>query len=401
MDISREAESLVVASEVTSRTVYDRRYANLTLPGVNSGITAGIGYDLGQSSATQIKEDWAGKVDSATLKALMSCANKTGAAAREHLPSVGGVRIDWDTAMLVFEEHDVPRYLNMCSSKLPNFDRLHPDCKGALFSLVYNRGASFNNTGPRFAEMRAIKECMRTGDLAGIPVQIRAMKRIWAGRDDARGLLIRRDKEAELFERGLRASHPAEAELVKHRPAPHDATEVANVQKQLRELGYVQVGRVDGLMGARTKGAILAFRQDYDLPLVPVIDDDMRTALTGASPIEPDEHRANATLDDVKAGGSKTLEVTEKAKGWAGKIIGSSGGLGSAGVVAGITAKLGSAKALKDSVLDLGIPSEVFIYGGIVLGGLVAVAAVGLVIWFVADKIEKVRLADYRSGKNT
>ena len=48
--------------------------------------------------------------------------------------------------------------------------------------------------------------------------------------------------------------------------------ELRVVQQQLKDLGYYEVGNIDGSYGARTRAAVLAFRADNGLPLTPDID---------------------------------------------------------------------------------------------------------------------------------
>ncbi len=48
-------------------------------------------------------------------------------------------------------------------------------------------------------EMRAIRDLVPKGDLKGIAAELRAMERLWKGKDQ-RGLLKRREAEAELVE---------------------------------------------------------------------------------------------------------------------------------------------------------------------------------------------------------
>ena len=50
--------------------------------------------------------------------------------------------------------------------------------------------------------MRAIRALMASENFAGIPAQFRSMKRIWP---NVKGLQSRREREAQLFEAGLRA----------------------------------------------------------------------------------------------------------------------------------------------------------------------------------------------------
>ena len=76
----------------------------------------------------------------------------------------------------------------------------------ALVSLTFNRGASYAKSGPRYREMREIRGDLNTGSFNRVPGRIRSMKRLWVGMPDVRGLLRRRDEEAELFEKGLSAA---------------------------------------------------------------------------------------------------------------------------------------------------------------------------------------------------
>ncbi|CAN7387297.1 N-acetylmuramidase domain-containing protein [Neorhizobium sp. LjRoot104] len=63
-----------------------------------------------------------------------------------------------------------------------------------------------------------------------------------------------------------------------------DRTTVRVVQERLKELGYTEVGNPDGKMGKLTKTAILAFRNENDLPVSDIIDDGLLQALDNASP---------------------------------------------------------------------------------------------------------------------
>ena len=56
------------------------------------------------------------------------------------------------------------------------------------------------------------------------------------------------------------------------------------MQARLKALGYHEVGQVDGQIGPRTRAAILAFRDDHGLPLVPIIDVELAEALASADP---------------------------------------------------------------------------------------------------------------------
>jgi len=64
--------------------------------------------------------------------------------------------------------------------------------------------------------------------------------------------------------------------------APAVTMGVRAVQTRLRALGYHEVGNPDGIIGPRTRAAILAFRDDNSLPLVPIIDVALTEALANA-----------------------------------------------------------------------------------------------------------------------
>lgn len=401
--ISRAAFDLVVAQEVTSPAVYEKEYRRrLEYPGEQSGPTGGIGYDFGTQTKAQIRADWETRVDGAMLRVLMGASGKRGKAADAYCRATSGqVDIPFDVAIDVFANCDLPRYLAILERYCPGASRLGPDCKGVLWSIAFNRDAAgFAKPGQRYAEMREIRACVASGDLARIPGLIRSMQRLWP---KTSGLYGRRETEARLFEKGLAEHHPeAHAELPHVAPAPNP-DEVEQVQARLRELGYYDTGAIDGQLvpKGRTEAAILAFRHEHDLPLTPGIDDQLLAALARAEPRQVSEIRAGATAKDLREQGSETIQFTDQVKGWAGRLFGSGGTLSLAGVLAWITDKATAVSGARDAVGGLGIPSAAiaWLLAGIVV--LAVLAGLGVLIWVVAHKIETKRVADYRAGKNT
>lgn len=227
-EISQAAIDLIVAEEVSSKATYIARYQHPEWPGGASGVTIGIGYDMGYSTAAQIAADWSAHVSPAMLGVMQSCAGITHGSAQSMLGRVrSAIVIPWEAAMDVFINRDVPKWTALCRSHLPHFDELSPDCKGALVSLAYNRGPAFDAAGDRTREMRAIKEHMIERDFAKIPDDFRSMKRLWPG---VGGLQRRRDHEAALFSSGLGKPsvvppQPAAPPSTAPAPAP-DATPV-------------------------------------------------------------------------------------------------------------------------------------------------------------------------------
>ncbi|MBR0871212.1 peptidoglycan-binding protein [Bradyrhizobium tropiciagri] len=401
--ISRASFDLIVAAEVTSEAYYVRHYQRaLEYPGEQSGPTGAVGYDFGQQTRAQILSDWTGKLPDAMLKVLAKAAGIKGAAAADFCKRTRGmIDIPWDVALDVFSNRDVPRYLAICRRLLPGFDELSPDCAGVILSVAFNRDAGgFNKPGPRWSEMRQIKACIGSGDLARIPGLLRSMKRLWP---DSRGLRDRRDDEAALFEHGLTVTHPHEAAKLLTTPAPVDPDVVAHVQARLRELNYFDVGQIDGepTPGGRTEGAILLYRNEHGLPLTAAIDDQLLEELgKPQAPRHVAETRANATVEDLRESGSQTIGITDRVKAWGGRLVGGTTGLGLSSLLAWFTDRATQISAAKDAAGGLGLTPEI---GWIILAAVLALAVVagaGLLLWYGAHLLEQHRVADYRTGKN-
>jgi hypothetical protein len=164
-------------------------------PGEASGITIGIGYDLGYNDALTVSRDWSGRVDRIDLARLVAVSGVKGADAHDKLPFIKDMTVPWSAALDVFKEVTVPKFYAQMLRIYPQADALKPEQTAALLSLVFNRGSSLS--GPRRVEMVEIKAALANGDMEAIPDLFRSMKRLWP---DTRGLRLRRDREAELFE---------------------------------------------------------------------------------------------------------------------------------------------------------------------------------------------------------
>ncbi len=208
---------MIIEFEVSSPQVYERKYRQPEWPGAASGITVGIGYDLGYKTKQQIRNDWAGLVSDDMVEIMAMCAGVKGEEARQLLPSVRhSIDIPYGPAVKCFQK-DLESYEYQVN-KLPNSQELSADCFGALTSLVYNRGASFNSSGDRYREMRNVKNYMATREFDRIPAEIKSMGRLWAG-TSVHGLVDRRNREAALFAKGLSIQSVPTQETVE--PVPY------------------------------------------------------------------------------------------------------------------------------------------------------------------------------------
>ena len=195
MNLSPRGIAKIIDWETGGERYYDR---HPEWPGEASGITIGVGWDLGHTHAGETTRAWSPHVDKATLEILVALSGHRGEAAQVRLPHVRHLVIPWDAALAVFQDVTIPTWYLRTLRIYPQVDELPGDCAAALVSLVFNRGP--NLTGDRRREMAEIQRLLRVGELGGVPDQLRAMKRLWP---DTKGLRRRRDEEAELFEAGL------------------------------------------------------------------------------------------------------------------------------------------------------------------------------------------------------
>lgn len=197
MQPSARAIALIEHFEIGD--AYDPR---VSWPGGESGLTIGVGYDLGYSSPAQIAEDWAALPSGVVIR-LQSYAGRTGKAAQTLLYATRDMVIPEPIGRAVFERIDIPRWSQRTADA---FDcaGLSPDSFGALVSLCFNRGTAMADTTPtdNRLEMRRIRDALAAGNPHDVPDLIRSMKRLWIGKG-LDGLLARRDAEAALFQAGL------------------------------------------------------------------------------------------------------------------------------------------------------------------------------------------------------
>ena len=197
--ISTAAHDLVVRCEVTSQEFYERRYQVPIWPGLSSGITIGIGFDVGQHNSKDFEEAWKPVLAIRDYERLAETVGVTGSAARDLIDDLDDIRIDWPTALKVYHSFTVPKFGRITANAFPQSLALHPDSFGALFSLVCNRGPGMN--GERRVHMRNIRGHVIASRASRVPGEFRDMKRLWTTQFSR--LLKRRDAEALLFEQGL------------------------------------------------------------------------------------------------------------------------------------------------------------------------------------------------------
>lgn len=178
-----------------------------------------------------------------------------------------------------------------------------------------------------------------------------------------------------------------DAEPVKDPEVNEDEKTIEFVQQRLKDLGYHEVGNVDGQWGRKTKGAILSFRMENGLELKPEIDDELLTALARAGSRPIGESRVTATVKDLK------VDKPAVAASGSNKLLSGLTAAGAAvyGVVNGVVTNISGAKAYLEPVKDLlgSVPSGVWV---------AIVCAAAFAIYRNSGKAQNEIVSAYREG---
>lgn len=237
-DVLAAAQAFLVKSEDVPSAPY--------WPGnPDSGITIGVGYDLGQHSEKEIRATWSEldrprlnapenalgiEVDKwVTLPSLIACgkhgnsepkysvftpldrlsraSHLRGQSAASYLQTLNSVHVPKTLSVRVFKEVILPAYYTKAGSAFYGLQQLPTGVQVALISLVYNRGTKpsssriGNDIFNRGWEMRELQSAVLSKDLVMIYWLFESMRRIWVnGTSSTRGLVKRRNDELKLIE---------------------------------------------------------------------------------------------------------------------------------------------------------------------------------------------------------
>lgn len=147
------------------KAYYDRFLARPTWPGLHSGVTIGVGMDLGYNSKAVVLDDWK-ELPTPHPSRLAATAGVTGVKAKPRAAEVRDILIAWKISEGVFQRITLGKFFAQAQRAFPGFDDLRPNAQAALVSLVFNRGASMNGSGR--LEMREIRSLVPKKDYAGI-----------------------------------------------------------------------------------------------------------------------------------------------------------------------------------------------------------------------------------------
>lgn len=202
--------ALIAHEETGGLALYEALSQWPHYPGVQSGITIGVGYDLRFSSLQDLHELWGPHLPDGVLRELVKDIGKRGSKRRAAELRKMDIRVPFKAAWPVFVQRTLPRYYDETESIYPSLSHLPWLCRSALVSIVFNRGTSLE--GSRRKEMRTIRDILAQVDnpgmdkdqrkllLSGVEDQILSMRRLWAV---GSGLQKRRQMEANLWREGI------------------------------------------------------------------------------------------------------------------------------------------------------------------------------------------------------
>jgi hypothetical protein len=170
------------------------------------------------------------------------------------------------------------------------------------------------------------------------------------------------------------------------------SADVLAVQKRLDEIGYPEVGSFDGKWGSKTRAAVLAFRADAGLPIEPVIDAALLSALMTAGKRDAAPARAMATLADLRADDAKDVKTADTVQ-ITGGIAGVSGLLG---VASPWLEQAEGASGVMQRIFDVVNPVKVMVQDNF----WIVLAIVGVVIVWQTGILKRIRLEKHRDGRD-
>jgi GH24 family phage-related lysozyme (muramidase) len=175
-----------------------------------------MGYDLDHQNDQLLKKEW-GKVLSPDALAKLSDYTPSINAKGKPVPkkkkpskaalvATQDIVIQYDDAVRVYEEKILPRYEAMANDTFPGLHALDPYTKGAIISMVYNRGSALTSkraskqaNAARKKNFLKIREAVFKHDTKAIEAVLRAMKAEHTDAGTKKGLHRRRDSEADLI----------------------------------------------------------------------------------------------------------------------------------------------------------------------------------------------------------
>ncbi len=162
--------------------------------------------------------------------------------------------------------------------------------------------------------------------------------------------------------------------------------EVLALQQRLRDLGYSEVGRPDGLWGPRTSAAVSAFQATVGLTVSGELDKTTAAALATSGPRPVSDARAKTTASDLRKAGDGVAKASWWQRVWAWVLGAPAAAVGVVGQTGDAADKLGPVKTFLGDV-----PGWAW---------CAAVVGVAVALYVLAQRAESAAVADVRSGRD-
>lgn len=265
--LSKDSIDFIIDNETGGKAYYEKYLIHPTVPGDpdsptnNSGITIGVGDDLGQMTKEEFLDKYGRIFPPDDEAKLLKCIGLHRDNSRAKLSTVKHIVLPWDLAQRIFVIKTVPIEVEKTEKTFGEmFHRLPEMCKSALVSIVFNRGPSMEK-GQGLPSWQAIRSLVLFGTKdrwADISMYIRKMGAV----SDQKGITNRRNAEAKFFQRGLDGEEgvmPSVDERVKRNAELYplgsfDDPAIRIAQTWLNTQGEKLV--VDGYRGAKTNIAL-------------------------------------------------------------------------------------------------------------------------------------------------
>jgi hypothetical protein len=174
-------------------------------PTGKSGITLGVGWDLGYHSANEMRRTWA-ELGPTSLEYLEKASGLKGRVAKDLLPQLRTIEIPKSLSLKVFQDSLEHNYYPFVLKEFPGIEKLPTDVQVAFISVIFNRGPLMGRDPDwrtakevdRRWEMRRMRVDVKDQDMFGIYAHLGSMKRLWDAAGP-RGLLVRRRDEQHLI----------------------------------------------------------------------------------------------------------------------------------------------------------------------------------------------------------
>jgi hypothetical protein len=174
-------------------------------PQGTSGVTLGVGWDLGYHSRTELRGTWAA-LGADTLARLEEAAGRKGRAAQALIPRLRSIEIPRSLSIQVLIRSLNDHYIPFVAQLFPGLERLPTEVQVVFISVVFNRGASLGHDPDwrtaeevdRRWEMRRMRDDVERADMFAIYAHLGTMKRLWET-SGPRGLRLRRRDEQALI----------------------------------------------------------------------------------------------------------------------------------------------------------------------------------------------------------